>query len=260
MNAAAAPLSLCIVTNRPDDRLEEIICAASGKVAEILIGYDGDPQNLPARLGKYPGCRIIPLSWEGYGATKNKLAAAAACDWIWSLDSDEVPDDALLTGITGLPLDRLPDNKIFTFKRLSFFEGKKIQHGAWGRDKVRRLYNRRHTRWNNDAVHEALIIHETAVLTLLQGTLLHYTADDYTTFLQKNERYARLSAEKYFEKGKRSPWWKRRCSPAFTFIREYIFQGGFLDGRAGFRIAQINAQYTRWKYAFLRQKYQESAN
>lgn len=181
----------------------------------------------------------------------------ATHSWILSLDSDEMPDETLLNAIAQLPFPTLASNHLYTIKRISFFEGKKIEHGSWGRDRVTRLYNKAYTQWNNAAVHEALEVKQDTDMTMLKGILLHYTADDYDSFLEKNKKYAQLSAEKYFARNKKSPLWKRLFAPSFSFIKEYIFQGGFLDGQAGFKIARINAQYTRWKYVFLKEKYQE---
>lgn len=259
-NTAVVPLSLCIVTNRWDARLEEIIRVCSASFAEILIGYDGRPETIPASFAAYKNTRIVPLQWEGYSTTKNTLAAKAVHPWILSLDGDEVPDPQLLRAIAGLAYANLPTGTIYTFKRLSFFEGKKIKYGAWGRDRVLRLYNKTYTQWNQDIVHEALEIKPGTKVLPLDGVLLHYTADTYASFLEKNKRYALLSAAKYFERGKRSPLWKRLLSPAFTFVREYVFEAGFMDGSAGFKIARINALYTHWKYAFLKERYQESAS
>ena len=120
-----------------------------------------------------------------------------------------------------------------------------------------RLYHKKYTQWDNAIVHESLQKKEDTTIKQLPGILHHYTADDYESFLVKNKNYARLSALKYFAAGKKSPYWKRILSPAFTFIKEYIFQGGFLDGNAGMKIAQINALYTYWKYDYLQQKYQD---
>jgi hypothetical protein len=83
---------------------------------------------------------------------------------------------------------------------------------------------------------------------------MHFTADDYQAFLKKSERYARLSADKYFEQGKQATLLKRYGSPLFSFVKEYFFQWGFLDGVRGWKIAKCNAIYTFWKYKFLKEK------
>lgn len=249
--------AVCIVTNNLDRKLEEIIDTCHPHFSEILIGYDGDLNTIPAGFNKLGKAAIIPVTWQGFSATKNDLANRAASNWILSLDGDEVPDETLIAQIKNLPFATLPENRICSLKRISLFEGKKITHGAWGRDRVLRLYNKGYTQWDNAIVHENLVIKSDAEIYKPEGILYHYTADSYDTFLAKNKNYARLSAEKYFARRKSSPLWKRLLSPGFTFIKEYLFQGGFLDGTAGWKIARVNAWYTYWKYVFLRDKYQD---
>ncbi len=245
--------SLCIVTNALDDKLRNLLNAATAGFHDILIGYNGpDRADLPS-WSSIPGVRLIALQWEGYSATKNKLAQLAQNDWICSLDSDEIPDQALGDAIRHLSTTPLSAIDIYAFRRLSFFEGRLIRHGAWGRDRVARLYNRQYVQWQADPVHETLAPVPPAGITLLPGILYHYTADTAGSFIAKNKQYALLSADKYHSRGKKSPLYKRWLSPLFTFVKEYFFQGGFLDGKAGWKIARINALYTYWKYRFLRE-------
>ena len=248
------PASVCIVTNTIDSILEKIIHVTLPVCAEVLIGYDGDRDEIPDDFTGYKKVHIKSIIWEGYSKTKNNLAAAAEMDWILSLDGDEVPDERLLKELsrTGQKLDK---HTIYAFKRRSIMGSKKIRFGAWGKDKVLRLYNRKSTHWKNDLVHENLEKNNTTRVVLLKGYLYHYTADNYHAFLEKNKKYARLSADKYFEQNKKNKVMKRWLSPVFTFIKEYIFQLGFLDGKAGLQIAWGNALYTYWKYSFLKLKY-----
>lgn len=192
--------------------------------------------------------------WEGYSITKNKLAAASDNDWILSLDSDEVPDENLIEAISNLDFTALSPETQVSLRRYSFFEGKMIRHGSWGNDYVRRLYNKNHTQWDNALVHESLEQHPSTVHQKLKGSLLHYTADDQATFLAKLEKYATLSADKYFRQGKKATFLKRYLSPLFSFIKEFIFQLGFLDGVRGWKIASGNAGYTYRKYQLLKEK------
>lgn len=255
-NQNSVSLSVCIVSNRLDKKLEEIIEAVHTDGIEILIGYDGNIDSISSEFNTAGYARILPVTWQGYSITKNELAARATSDWILSLDGDEVPDPELMIQLRNFPFTGLVQNQVFFIKRISFFEGKKIQYGAWGRDRVYRLYNKKYTHWNNAIVHEALLKKEGTIIRQLPGILHHYTADNYESFLVKSKNYARLSAQKYFAAGKKSPYWKRILSPAFTFIKEYILQGGFLDGNAGIKIARVNALYTYWKYYYLQQQYQ----
>lgn len=258
--ATPLPITLCVVTNVLDAKVERIIDLCSTVCAEILIGYDNQGKNDFAGFTENRHTTIMPLSWEGYAATKNKLAEKARHDWILSLDSDEIPDEKLLAEIAKLHPATLPEHQMFYFKRVSILGNYKILFGSWGSDKVLRLYNRKHSAWKNEKVHESLLRHSNSKLIRLRGVLHHYTVADYGAYVAKNKKYARLSAEKYYAQGKTCPVWKIWLKTAFTFIKEYILQLGILDGRIGLRLALGNARYTYWKYTYLREKYQSSAS
>ncbi len=247
-------ISLCIITDNLDERLKQTVAACSAHFREILIGYNGTADLSPDCMEGYKPARLIQQEWEGYSMTKNKLAEKASNDWICSLDADERPDTLLFEEIGRINIQDADGRNVYAFSRLSFFEGRPMQHGAWGRDTVIRLYNKRKVQWGQDPVHEQLGPYTSDRLIRLRGKLYHYTADNAATFTKKNRHYALLSAGKYFIRGKKSPLYKRWLSPLFTFIKEYLFQLGFLDGIAGFKIAWINARYTYWKYHFLHQK------
>jgi hypothetical protein len=65
--------------------------------------------------------------------------------------------------------------------------------------------------------------------------------------------YASLNAQKYFRQGKKSSWGKQWLSAVFSFLQNYIFRSGFLDGKPGFDSARITARYTFLKYAKLKE-------
>ena len=52
---------------------------------------------------------------------------------------------------------------------------------------------------------------------------------------------------------KKSTWLKMRLAAGFSFINNYIFKLGFLDGHAGYVCAKMTAHYTFLKYARLRE-------
>lgn len=225
----------------------------SNLVDEVLIGYGGNLNKIPENP-LYNSLKIVHLPWEGYSVSKNKLAALAKNDWILSLDSDEVPDEMLLQHIVAISFEQHPVSDQFQMKRVSFFEGKMMHHGAWGNDSVIRLYNRHSSKWNKSLVHESLERSHQTKIHRLRGTLHHFTADNYQTFLAKSLRYALLSAEENFSNKKKATFIKSYLSPVFSFVKEYIFQAGFIDGKRGWKIALGNAKYTFWKYKFLKEK------
>jgi len=64
----------------------------------------------------------------------------------------------------------------------------------------------------------------------------------------KTERYATMSAEKYFLQGKKSSLFSAGLSAAFSFIKNFFFKLGFLDGKEGLICARMTAMYTWLKY------------
>jgi len=59
--------------------------------------------------------------------------------------------------------------------------------------------------------------------------------------------------KKYQQQGKKAGWLKRYLSPLFSFIQNYIFRLGFLDGKEGLLIARTTARYTYLKYTYLKE-------
>ena len=86
---------------------------------------------------------------------------------------------------------------------------------------------------------------------LIPGELLHYTMKDMEEYQAKTILYANLSAKKYADQGKKATWIKRYVSPVFSFIQNYLFRLGFLDGKEGLIIAYTSAKYVFLKYKFL---------
>ena len=61
-------------------------------------------------------------------------------------------------------------------------------------------------------------------------------------------KYAALNAEKYYQQGKKAGPIKKYLAAFFSFVQNYIFRRGFLDGKAGYQCAILMARYTFEKY------------
>jgi hypothetical protein len=64
-------------------------------------------------------------------------------------------------------------------------------------------------------------------------------------------RYAPLSAQKDFERGKHCGTGAVVFKPLWTFVRTYLLKGGILDGHTGYVISRLSATYTLVKFATL---------
>lgn len=240
------PVSIVIIARNKADILADNIAKARLITDDIvIIDSDGATKN----DDDVPGVRLYKKDWEGYGANKNKGVAAAKYDWILSIDADEVADDELITALHQLKYDDA--NVVYDIKFRSYFGGKQIRFGSWGRDHHLRLFNRKQVRWSETIVHETLVLQPGIVVKKVNGHLHHFSVNNAGDYERKGTYYAKLSARKYFVNGKKASVTKLYLSPIFGFIKNYIFFLGFLDGREGWEIARITVKNTWRKYHFL---------
>jgi len=238
-------LSVVIVCKDGATVIGETIKSFSGLTDDILI-YDNGSTDDTKDIVRQSNARLVEGSWEGFGKTKNKANALAKYDWILSLDADEAIDDELKE--TLLKQDLADEMKVFEFKFKNFLGTKWLRYGEWGDDKHIRLFNRTKIKWNDADVHESLLLPNEVKLISVPGYVLHKTAANFSEYENKVKNYAVLNAEKYFKQQKRSGTFKMFFSAAFSFIKNYFFKLGFLDGATGYHCARINARYTFLKY------------
>ena len=249
-------ISIVIITKNEEHVLDKTLAGLQGITDDIIIVDSGSTDGTVNIAKKYSK-NIIHTTWLGYGETKNKGMESAKYDWIFSVDADEVVDEVLKEALLQLNLLK-EDKSVFKVKRKNFIGDKKMNYGEWANDYQIRLFNKTTIKWDDSVVHEQLQIPPDFKVKKLSGALLHYTMKDFKEFVDKIHHYAFLSSQKYFSQGKKALWYKLYISPTFTFIFNYFFKLGFLDGWRGFVSAKIFAYYTFLKYAHLKDL--ESAN
>jgi glycosyltransferase involved in cell wall biosynthesis len=247
-------ISAVIITRNESHIIGTTLQALQGIADEIVI-VDSGSTDATLDVCRHYNALILETGWEGYGPNKNKGIRAAKHDWILNLDADEVIDEELRRSISSLNLQDPHD--VFEMRYQNYFLNKRIRFGEWGHDKHIRMFNRTHVQWNEAAVHEMLEMDPGAKIILLKGHILHHTVHSLAEYEQKTVAYAKLNAQKYFEQGKKWQWFRQYLSPGVSFLHNYLFRLGFLDGREGLLIARTTARYTFLKYAFLGEMYSQ---
>ena len=250
-----ASVSIIIIAKNEIENIAGCVISAQLVSDDIIVIDSGSTDNTQA-IAKLNGARVLDIQWNGFGDARNKGVEIARYNWILAVDADERITDRLANAINQLHLDTT--NIVFGFKRRSFWEKKMIRFGEWGRDVVYRLYNKEYVHWNNNPVHEHL---ETGNVKkeMIDGIMLHYTMKNFRECKEKIIRYAGLSAAKYAQQKKKGGVIKEYFSPVFSFIQNYFFRLGFLDGKEGIIIAWSTAYYTWLKYYNLKQLYKKTA-
>lgn len=238
-------ISVVIICKNEESVIGPTLDSLRGLTDDILIYDNGSSDRTPEIAGQAGG-RVHRGSWEGFGKTKNKANELAKYDWILSLDADEGIDEKLKSAL--LQLDPENDHVVYELNFRNYFGDRWLRFGEWGHDPHIRLFNRKQVKWNDAEVHESLVLPPGTKKIRLPGNVLHRTTGGAEEFEQKMRKYADLNAEKYFRQNKRAGIFKMILSPAFSFIRNYFFKLGFLDGRPGLDCARISMLYTYLKY------------
>ena len=248
----STPFSIVMICRNGSREIERTLSGIVGMTDDIVVYDTGSTDGTADLVRRFP-VRLVEGEWKGFGPTKNIANALAKHDWILSLDADEVPDDRLKKIM--LSFDPPSRSTVYICSFLNFIGDKPLRFGEWGWDKHVRVFNRSVVQWDAEPVHEQLLYSCDVQRKELHGKILHRTVANWIDHRRKMDQYATMNARKYFERGKRSPLWKRLLSPSFTFIHYYVFRLGFLDGMAGLQCAWMTALYTHWKYDRLRQLY-----
>jgi glycosyltransferase involved in cell wall biosynthesis len=242
------PVSIVIITKNEADIIASCIQKSRLITDDIVVIDNGSTDKTLDIAGTY-GCRVYKKAWDGYGANKNKGIEAAKYNWILSIDADEVPDDELISSLHKLRFNN--PAIVYDIKFRSYFGKKPIRFGSWGRDHHIRLFNRNLVKWSETMVHETLILSQNIQVKKINGHIHHYSVKDINEYDSKGNYYAKLSAKKYFNAGKKVNAIKLYISPVFGFLKNYIIYLGFLDGREGWAIAKTTVKNTRRKYHYL---------
>ena len=212
---------------------------------EILI-VDSGSVDRTVELAEKLDVRVIEAGWLGYAAQKNWAAEKASHDWILSLDADEAISEPLEAEILALKKTG-PRFDAYTMPRLARYLGRWILHSGWYPDLKVRLYNRRKAKFVGDFVHESVITQ--GRVGHLQGNILHFTCESLSEHVKTMDRYTTLAAQEVAARKMHVPLSKIIIDPAWTFLKTYFIQRGFLDGVEGLIIAYMASYYTFLKYS-----------
>ena len=216
---------------------------------EILV-MDSGSTDRTVEIAVKLGVRVVENSWHGYARQKNLAAEQASNKWVLSIDADEALSEALAGDILTVKKDG-PDADAYSMPRRAQYCGRWILHSGWYPDRKVRLYHRERAEWVGEYVHESVRVR--GRVRELESDLLHFTCSSLSEHLKTLDRYTTLAAQELVGQGKPVGRARLMLDPAWTFVRGYVLQRGFLDGVQGLSIAWMAALYTYLKYAKARQ-------
>lgn len=198
----------------------------------------------------FPKAKVIQNTFENFTIQRNLALSHAKNDWVLFLDGDERIDSKLKEEIIST-LNASEKKDAYYFYRKFFFEGRPIQYSGTQNDKNFRLFRKSKTKYIEDKkVHETLDIREN--IGFLKNKLLHYSVSDEESYRKKMLHYGKLKGEELAIKGKKYHFFIQWGKTVFKFLKTYIFKLGFLDGKDGYKIAQLQSLYVYETYESLK--------
>lgn len=242
------PLSAVIHTLNEADQIEACLRTVEWADEIYLVDDHSSDATLEIVARKFPRVRIEQRTSLGSAAQKNYAMDRAAHDWILVVDADErVPpelrDEILAT------LEQGPRHWAWSIGRRNFILGDELRFSGLQRDRVIRLFHRKHARYPNKRVHADLLIDGT--LGRLEQRYLHYYVRSLDHMSEKMTRYGVWAAAQMFVDGKRTTIWGLALHTSARFLRDYFINLGILDGTRGLIAVGLHSWYTFWKYAKL---------
>ena len=241
-------LSVVMIAKNAADLLPD--CLASVSWADEIVLLDSGSSDNTVELARRLGVQVhINRDWQGYGIQRQRAQDYATGDYVLMIDTDERVTPELAQSIRSV-LAAPKAGAIYSIARRNYFLGRFMRHSGWYPDRVMRLYERDRYRYNDNLVHESLDGQGAQVIELA-GDLLHLTCRDFSGFQQKQLAYAAAWAQERHQRGKKTSLAAIFGHTLGAFVKTLLLRGGVMDGKQGWLLAVVNAQYTFNKYTEL---------
>ncbi len=236
-------ITVSIITKNEESNIKR--CLESVKWADEIIVVDSGSTDKTLEICQIYHCKIIETEWLGFGLTKQIGVNAATNDWILSIDADEEVTEGLKVKI--LEIVKSTTYHAFNIKRVSYYLKKRIKCSGWQTDYPLRLFNKQYGNFNDESVHESVIMDSENISTIHE-LLYHYPYQSISSHIGKINLYTQLGADKLFDKGKKVTLIYALLSGIVKFIKMYLIKRGFLDGKEGFVLAVLSGFSSTLKY------------
>ena len=243
-------ISIALITLNEEANLPRTLESVTPLVrdgeGEIIV-VDSGSTDRTLEIARSHGAKVFVEPWKGFAAQKNSAMEKATADWVLQLDADEALEPELADEISR-ELGGA-DNVIgFWIPRKNFFLGKWIKHGGFYPDPKLRLIRRGAGKFEEYGAHPTIQVN--GPTGRLKNALIHSAYPTLRGYIDHMNSYSSSGAEVAIAKGGRGfNLVNIVVRPKLTFIYNYLFRLGFLDGREGFLLHLYHAVYVSWKYA-----------
>jgi glycosyltransferase involved in cell wall biosynthesis len=238
------PLSVLVPVRNEEHNLRE--CLESVQWADEVVVVDSGSVDRTPAIARELATRTLEHEYVNSASQKNWALPRLAHRWVLIVDADERVPSALRAEIERVLAD--PNRADgYWIGRENYFFGSAIHSAGWQRDKVLRLFDRTKGAYGPLEVHEEVIVD--GRVGRLKERFVHQTYRSLDQYFEKFARYTRWSANDLKARGVRASWTRLLFRPWFRFVRMYVLEGGFREGRRGIVLCMLAAFSVFTKYA-----------
>jgi glycosyltransferase involved in cell wall biosynthesis len=237
-------LSVGLITYNEALDLPRTLTAIKDIADEIVIVDNGSVDHT-LEIAKSFGAKVFHEEWKGFGKQKNSVIEKCQGKWILFIDADEVITPKLKEEIKKIIVEK-ESKQVYKIRFQTFCFGNKIHFGGWNHYYRIRLFMKDSGKYNDSEIHEKFVTDYP--IGRIKQDIFHYTYRSKEEYEEKMTKYAEKMAETYVKKGKQKSRFGAFLSGTFAFVKMYLLQLGFLDGKNGFILAQGQFHYTYSKY------------
>jgi glycosyltransferase involved in cell wall biosynthesis len=238
-------ISACIISYNEEKKIEDCLRSLQGVADEIVV-VDSLSNDATTAIAKKYTDQIYEQKFLGHVEQKNLAVSKANYDWILSLDCDERLSEELKASILAIK-DQLDDFDAYRMPRKTFYVYRWLNY-CWYPDKKVRLFNTHKAKWGGINPHDKVIVDSDRIKEL-KGDILHYSFDSISAHIQTLDKFTEIGAQEIIKRGKRVSLVSPFTHASWTFLRMYVFRGGFRDGFAGLVASVLSFVHVFVKYS-----------
>jgi len=243
-------ISVYVLTFNEQNKIADAIKSVIDWADEVIV-IDSYSTDNTADIAVELGAKVVQVPFYSFGDLRNQALKYCQYQWILSLDADERCTLMAREEILSIIKNNDTPHCAFLVPRRNYFLGQWVKYSGYYPDyRQPQLFRKGQLAYTNDLVHESYLVEGS--IGKLNHPIWQIPFHNLAEILNKANRYSTLNAERLL--GKKSGGLVRGfLSGGYIFIRKYVFELGFLDGRAGFMIAVGNFIGTLFKYAKLKE-------
>ena len=249
-------ISALLITKNEEENIAAYLTEVSKYADEIIIVDSFSTDRTVELAQRNPKVTVYQREFDNFSSQRNYALSKASNDWVTFFDADERLPQPLIAEILEKVKNPGKISSYYIYRRF-YVQNSRLKYSGWQNDKAIRLFKRTCCRYKDEfLVHEILDCKgETGKL---KNKLNHYSFKTFGDYRDKLYFYSKLRAQELYRKKTKPNFFHYYIKPGFRFFHHYLFRFGFLDGYAGFRMADLLARYVHKRYEFLDELWNQS--